>query len=225
MQKLFNPLLVLNSFALISSTSGAMSTGESQDHQHIHQDLNATTTAGAVGLPRTKTTTSASIGFHSSSNTRKAPLTTMQNITSRISKLEKNFTDEKAPFTSITAGIHSQYFFLYDKIHELEAGNSDAIIWKIPSVTFVFGSANVAPPSTDPIIKSAKSFSSPIFKTHPHGYNFFVKFYLYGFGPIAGKCASILFIMFPGDYDKLLQWPFSKLIHIGIRDQLDPMNT
>ena len=40
-----------------------------------------------------------------------------------------------------------------------------------------------------------------------------------------GKCASILFTLFPGDYDNLYQRPFSKLIHIGVRDQLDSLNT
>ena len=54
---------------------------------------------------------------------------------------------------------------------------------------------------------------------------FFVKFYLYGIGPATGKCPSFLFDLFPGDYDNLLQWRFSKLIYIGIRDQLDPLNT
>ena len=47
----------------------------------------------------------------------------------------------------------------------------------------------------------------------------------YGIGPATGKCASILFTLFPGYYDNLLQWPIPKLIHIGIRDQLDPLNT
>ena len=130
-----------------------------------------------------------------------------------------------ATYTSITAGIHSQYFSLYGKIHQLEASNSDTIIWKTPSVKFVFDSATVARPSSDPLIEPATSFSSPIFKTHPHGYNFLVKFYPYGIGPANGKSASILFTPFPGDYDNLLQWPFSKLIHIGISDQLDPLNT
>ena len=53
----------------------------------------------------------------------------------------------------------------------------------------------------------------------------FLKFYPYGIGPVTGKCASILFTPFPGDYDNLLQWPLSKFIQIGIRDQLDPLNT
>ena len=90
---------------------------------------------------------------------------------------------------------------------------------------FVFDSAKKAQPSSDPLIEPATSFSSPIFRTHPHGYNFFIKFYPYGIGPATGKCASILFTLFPSDYDNLLKWLFSKLIHIGIRDQLDPINT
>ena len=82
----------------------------------------------------------------------------------------------------------------------------------------------MARPSSDPLIEPATSFSSPIFRTYPHGFNFFVKFFPYGIGPATGKCASLLLTLFPGDYDNLLQWPFSQLIHIGIRDQVDPLN-
>ena len=98
-------------------------------------------------------------------------------------------------------------------------------MWKIPSVKFVFDFAKKARPSSDPLIEPATSFSSPILRTHPHGYNFSIKIYPYGIGPAADKRASILFTLFPGDYDNLLKWPSSKLIHIGIRDQLDPRNT
>ena len=98
-------------------------------------------------------------------------------------------------------------------------------MWKIPSVNFVFESAEAARPSSDPLIEPATSFSGPIFRTHPHGYNFFIKFYPSGIGPTTGKCASILFTLFLGDYDNLLKWPFSKIIHIGMQDQLDPLNT
>ena len=187
--------------------------------------LHRSTPVGAVGSARTKTTNTANADFHLTPNTQETPPTTVQNLTSRICKLEKLLANEISSYTSITAGIHSQYFFLYDKIRQLEPGNSDAIIWKIPSVKFVFDSAKVARSSSDPLVEPATSFSSPIFRTHPHGYNFFIKLYPYGIGPATGKCASILFTLFPGDYDNLLQWPFSKIIHIGIRDQLDPMNT
>ena len=89
---------------------------------------------------------------------------------------------------------------------------------------FVFDSAKVARPSSDSLIEPATSFSSHIFWIHLHGYNFFVKFYFYGIGPATGKCASVIFTLFPGDYDNLLEWPFSKLMHIGIHDQPDPLN-
>ena len=156
---------------------------------------------------------------------RRKLLQPRRRISHQESQLEKLFADEIATYASITAGINSQYFFLYDKIRQLEPGNSDAIIWKTPSVKFVFDSAKVARPSSDPLIEPAPSFSSPIFRTHHHGYNFFVKFYPYVIEPATGKSALILFTLFPGDYDNLFQWPFSKIIHIGIRDQLDPLNT
>ena len=173
-------------------------------------------TIGAVGPPRTKTNKIANADFQPTPNKQEVPSTTVQNLTSRICKLEKLFADEISAYTSITAGIHSQYFFLYDKIRQLEPGNSDVIIWKSPSVKFVFDSAKVARPSSDSPIEPATSFSSPIFRTHPHGYNFFIKLYPHGIGPATDKCASILFTPFPGDYDNLLQGPFSKTIHIGI---------
>ena len=184
--------------------------------------LRRSTPVGAVGTAKTKTNNTANTDSQPIPNTQE---TTIQNLTSRICKLEKLFANEVSTHTSITAGVHSQYFLLYDKIRQLETGNSDVIIWKSPSVKFVFDSAKVARPSSDPLIEPATSFSSPIFRTHPHGYNFFIKLYPYGIGPATGKCASVLFALFPGDYDNLLQWPFTKTIHIGIRDQLDPMNT
>ena len=178
-----------------------------------------------MGPARTKTNSSANADFQPTLSTREATPTTMQNLASKIYKLERLFTDEKATYTSITAWIHPQYFFLYDKIRQLKPGKADVIIWKIPSMKFVFESAKVFRPPSDPLIERATSFNSPIFRTHPHGYKFFIKFYPYGVRHATGKCASILFILFPGDYENLLEWPLSKLIHIGIRDQLDPLNT
>ena len=105
------------------------------------------TPVGAVGPPRTKTNNTANADFQPTPNTQEAPSTTVQNLTSRICKLEKLFADELSTYTSITAGIHSQYFFLYDKLPQLEPGHSDVIVWKIPSVKFVFDSAKVARPS------------------------------------------------------------------------------
>ena len=90
---------------------------------------------------------------------------------------------------------------------------------------FVLESAKIARPSFDPLIEPATCFSSSFFRTHPHGYNFFIKFCPYGIGLATGKCASMLFTSLPGDYDNLLKWPLSKIIHIDIPDQPDTLNT
>ena len=67
-------------------------------------------------------------------------------------------------------------------------------------------------------------YNSPVYRTHPHGYNFFVQFYPYGLNAAARNHASIMFAFFPGDYDSLLMWPFPKTIQLSVRDQLDPQN-
>ena len=108
--------------------------------------LRRSTPVGAVGPPRAKTNSSANDDFQPTPGTQDAPPVLTQNLTSRISKLEKLSADEMATLTSITAGIHSQYFFVYDKIGQIEPGNSDAIIWRTPSGKFVFDSAKVARP-------------------------------------------------------------------------------
>ena len=64
--------------------------------------------------------------------------------------------------------------------------------------------------------------NSPVNRTHPYGYNFFVQFYPYGLDFAAGNHASILFALFPGDYDGLLTWPFPNTIHFSVRNQPDP---
>ena len=115
-----------------------------------------------MGTAKTKTNNTAHTDSQPIPNTQK---TTIQNLTSRICKLEKLFANEVSTYTSITAGVHSQYFLLYDKIRQLEPGNSDVIIWKIPSVKFVFDSAKVARPyqihSSSQLQVLAAPFSGP----------------------------------------------------------------
>ena len=64
-----------------------------------------------MGPPGTKSNNVANVDFQSSTNTRDGRLIKVQNLSSRNSKLEELFTDEIATYTSITGGIHSQYFF------------------------------------------------------------------------------------------------------------------
>ena len=66
------------------------------------------TPVGAVGPSRTKTNTSVNADFQPTHDTQEAPSTTVQNLTSRICKLEQLFADDVSTYTTITAGIHSQ---------------------------------------------------------------------------------------------------------------------
>ena len=100
---------------------------------HLLSHFSALVTLNFVVLPRwalwdhpqPKTNNSANADFQPTPNTQEDPSTTVKNLTSRICKLEKLFPDGIATYTSFTKGIHSQYFFLYDEIRQLEPGNSD----------------------------------------------------------------------------------------------------
>ena len=152
------------------------------------------------------------------------PPITPSNMLFRISTLEKTVQDDLLRQKSLLSSIHSNYFFLQDKFRQLEAGSSNTILWRIPSVRFVFDSAKSAHCRSKPIADKSSSFCSPVFRTHPYGYNFIVRFHPYGIDTVAGQFATLIFAFFPGDYDGILRWPFPKVIHLSLRDQLDPLN-
>ena len=129
--------------------------------------LHRSTPVGTVGPPRTKTNNTTNANPQPTPNLQEGPSTTVQNLTSRICKLEKLFADEISAYTSITAGVHSQYFFLYDKLRQLEPAHSDVIIWKIPSVKFVFDSAKLARPSSDPSLRQLQVLAAPFQDSPP----------------------------------------------------------
>ena len=96
-------------------------------------ELRRSTPKGAVGPPRTKTNNTANADFQSTPNTQEAPSTTVQNLTSRICKLENLFADEISAYTSITEVIHSQYFFLYTiNFASLNLGIQMSLFGKFP---------------------------------------------------------------------------------------------
>ena len=146
-------------------------------------------------------------------------------LETRVRKLEEEITKARDGRETIASIHRSQFAFLYDRIRALESGGSDTILWKLTAVKLVFdtakSSARLNNAAKDPITH----YNSPVYRTHPYGYNFIVQFYPYGLDSAAGNHASILFALFPGDYDGLLAWPFPKTIHLSVRDQLDPQNT
>ena len=88
---------------------------------------------------------------------------------------------------------------------------------------FIFDSAKSAHRQSKPIDDKTTGYWSLFFRTHPYGYIFIIQFHPYGIDATAGQIATLIFAFFPGDYDGLLRWPFPKVIHLSLRDQLDPL--
>ena len=146
-------------------------------------------------------------------------------LETRVRQLEEEFTKARESHETLASIYRSQFALLYDGIRALESGRTDTILWKITAVKLVFDTAKSSARLDNAVKDPSTNYNSPVYGTHPYGYNFFVQFYPYGLDAAAGNHASILFALFPGDYDGLLTWPFSKTTHLSVRDQLDPQNT
>ena len=146
-------------------------------------------------------------------------------LETRVKQLEEEVTKARESRETIASIYRSQFAFLYDRIRALESGGADTILWKLTSLKLVFDTAKSSARLDNAAQDPSTHYNSPVYCTHPYGYNFFVQFYPYGLEAAAGNHASIMFALFPGDYDGLLKWPFSKTIHLSVRDQLDPQNT
>ena len=131
---------------------------------------------------------------------------------------------KKSPARSLFYLVY-RAIILFCKIRQLESGNSNTNLWRISSVKFVYNSAKSAHRASESIDDKSSGYWSPIFRTHTYGYNFIIRFYPYGLETAARQFVTIYFAFSAGDSDGLLRWPFAKKIHLGLRDQLDPLNT
>ena len=111
------------------------------------------------------------------------------------------------------------------QICQFEHSTSSFILWKITSIQLVFESARLW--YLKPGRKNAPTtrLRSPIFRSHPYGYNFCLNLYPYGFVAAIRRWASISLSMSDGQFDDILSWPVSKTLQIKVRDQLNPLNT
>ena len=112
-----------------------------------------------------------------------------------------------------------------DQICQFEHCNSNFVLWKITSIKLVFESAKLWYLKPGREIAPTTRLHSPIFRSHPYGYTFYLNLYPYGFVAAIGRWASISLSISAGEYDDILPWPVSKTIQINVRDQLNPLNT
>ena len=145
-------------------------------------------------------------------------------LETQVRQLEEEITKARESCETIASIHRSQFAFLYDKIRALESGGTDTILWGLTAFRLVFDTARSAARLDNAATNPSTHHNSPVYRTHPHGYNFFVQFYPCGLNAAAGNHASIMFASFPGDYDGLLTWPFHETVHLSVCDQLDPQN-
>ena len=180
-----------------------------------------------ITLKRTSSTTFRSQLTESrqnppSSQTASGPSSDLE---TRVKQLEEEITKARDSRETIASNYRSQFAFLYDKLRTLESGGTDTIMWIQTSLNLVFdtdkSSARLGNAAKDPSTHQ----NSPVYRTHPYGYIFFVQFYPFGLDSAAGNHAPFMFAFFPGDNDGLLTWPFPKTIQLSVRNQLNPQNT
>ena len=173
---------------------------------------------------RTSSTTSRSrltesLQAHPSTQTTSGPSLDLE---TRVRQLEEEITKARDSRETISSIYRSQFAFLYDRIQALESGGTDTILWKLTSLKLVFDTAKSSARLDNAAQDHSTHYNSPVYCTHPYGYNFFLQFYPYGLDSSAGNHASFMFSLFPGDYHGLLTWPFPKTIQLSVRDQFDP---
>ena len=122
----------------------------------------------------------------------------------RVKQLEEVSQARNCRETNISI-YRSQFTFLYDTFRTVESGGSDTILWKLSSLRLVFDTAKSAARLDDAAANPRTHYISPVYRTHPHGYSFFVHFYQYVLDSAAANPTSFMFAFFPGDYDGL--WP------------------
>ena len=155
-------------------------------------------------------------------STSKFSLVTLEN---KIKVLEKRLSTEICRYNSRLNSLEHQLATMGDQICQFEHSNSTFTLWKVTSVQLVFESARLWYLKPGRENAPTTRLRSPIFRSHPYGYNFYLNFYPYGFAAAIGAWASISISISAGEYDDILPWPVSKTIQIKVRDQLNPLNT
>ncbi|XP_027516168.1 TNF receptor-associated factor 4 isoform X1 [Corapipo altera] len=98
-------------------------------------------------------------------------------------------------------------------MEELSVSSDGTLIWKI---------ADYARKLQEAKARSNYEFFSPPFYTHKYGYKLQVSAFLNGNGSGESSHLSVYIRVLPGEYDNLLEWPFSYRVTFSLLDQSDP---
>ena len=68
------------------------------------------------------------------------------------------------------------------------------------------------------------NFCSPSIYTSTQGYRIYLKLFPFGCASAKGKFLSIFASLAPGEYDAILEWPFSSVIELSVLNQQNPFD-
>ena len=144
-----------------------------------------------------------------------SPLTFLEN---RIKILEKRLSTETCRHNARLNSLQHQLSTMGDQICQFEHSNCNFILWKVTSIKLVFESARLWYLKPGRENAPTTRLRSPVFRSHPYGYNFYLNLYPYGFAAAFGTWLSLSLSISPGEYEDILPWPVSKTIQIKVRD-------
>ena len=105
---------------------------------------------------------------------------------------------------------------LEKQVQNLSISSNGVILWKINDYSKKLQSAQK---------EQAIEIKSPCFYTHRHGYKLQLSAFLNGNGSGLNSHMSLYIRVLPGEYDSLLEWPFSHDVTFTILDQGDPLSS
>ena len=152
---------------------------------------------------------------------KSSPLTSLEN---RIEILEKRLSTETCRHNARFNTFQHQLSTMGDQICQFEHSNCNFILWKVTSIKQVFESARLWYLKPGRENAPTTRLRSPVFRSHPYGYSFYLNLYPYGFAAAIGTWLSLSLSISPGEDDDILPWPVSKTIQIKVRDRLNPLN-
>lgn len=131
-------------------------------------------------------------------------------------------TDSKAHLKIMCSLVGKQKNEIDDLRSQMEAmtrSTDGTLLWRIPNFTTFLQNARLSPNT------NAEICSVP-FYTHKYGYKLIASVFPNGDGVGAeGKFLSLYVKILPGDYDNLLEWPFTYPIKFTLIDQVSTTNT
>ena len=152
---------------------------------------------------------------------KSSPLTSLEN---RIKILEKRLSTETCRHNARLNSLQHQLSTMGDELCQFEHSNCNFILWKVTSIKLVFESARLWYLKPGQENAPTSRLRSPVFRSHPYVYKFYLNLYPYGFAAAIGTWLSLSLSISPGEYDDILPWPVSKTIQIKVRDQINPLN-